>query len=98
LNGYFCGNVDIDDSGLQRREPPQTSTLVLHHLPMPKPPGPPRRPRPRSPPSTRRASLARTALSNRSRTVNHPDPPRTLALSRNQILYRVVDSVWAIRL
>lgn len=32
FNGYFCRNVDIDDSGLQRRDPPQ-STLVLHHLP-----------------------------------------------------------------
>jgi hypothetical protein len=98
LNGYFCGNVDIDDSGLQRRDLPQTSTLVLHHLPMPKPPGQPQRRRHRSPPSTRRASLARTALSNRSRTVNHLDRLRMPAWSRNQILYKGVDLVWATRL
>lgn len=39
--GYFCRNVDIDDSGLQRKDPPQTSTLVLHPRPTK-----PKKPRP----------------------------------------------------
>jgi hypothetical protein len=95
LNGYFCGNVDIDNSGLQRKDPPQTSMLVLHRLPMPKPLVRHRRPQHRSPLSTRRPLTVRTALSNQLRTAKHPDPLQTQACSRSQILYRVVHSVWA---
>lgn len=65
FNGFFCRNVDIDDSGLQRRDLPRTSTQVLHHLPTPKTPGQRQRPRLLLPPSTRRAS--RTEQSNPSR-------------------------------
>ena len=32
---YHCGNVDIDDSGLQRRDLPQILMLVPHHPPTP---------------------------------------------------------------
>jgi hypothetical protein len=94
FNGYFCRNVDIDDSGLQRRDPPQ-STLVLHHLPTLKLPQQQRRPRHRSPPSTQRASLDRTALFNRSRMVNQLGPLPILVWSRSQTPYRLVGSVWA---
>jgi len=45
LNVFFCRNVDIDDSGHKRRDRPQTSTLVLHHPPMPPPMDRRRRPR-----------------------------------------------------
>jgi hypothetical protein len=44
----FCRNVDIDDSGLQRRDPPQTSILVLHRPPMLQLTGQRQRLRPRS--------------------------------------------------
>jgi hypothetical protein len=71
---------------------------VLHHLPTPKPPQQHQRPRRRSPPSTNRVSMDRTVLFNRPRTVNQLDLLRTLVWSLNQILYRVVDSVWTIHL
>ena len=96
FNGYFCGNVDIDDSGLQRRDPPQTSTLVLHHLPTPKPPQQRRHLRRRSRPSTRRASPGhRTVPFNHPRMVNQMVPVPTPVWSRNQILHWAVDLVWA---
>jgi hypothetical protein len=73
LNGYFCRNVDIDDSGLQRRDHPQTLTLVLHHPPTPTLQGQRPHPRHRLPPSIQRVSiLVRMALFNLSRTVNPP--------------------------
>jgi hypothetical protein len=85
FNGYFCGNVDIDNSGLQRRDPPQTSTLVLHHLPKLKPPRLHRRLKHRSPLFIRRAST-RTALFNPSRMGSQLDLLQILVLFRNQIL------------
>jgi hypothetical protein len=79
LNGYFCRNVDIDDSGLQRREPPQILPLVLHHPPMPMPQGQRPHPRRRLPPFTRRVSvMAKMALFNLSQMVN---PPRLQILA-----------------
>jgi len=93
FNGYFCGNVDIDDSGLQRRDPPQISMLVLHHLPMPKPPQQHRRLQRQSPPPTSKPSMDKTALFNQSRTVNQLDPLPIPGWCRNQILYKGVDWV-----
>ena len=93
FNGYFCGNVDIDDSGLQRRDPPQISMLVLHHLPMPKPPQQHRRLQHQSPPPTSKPSMDKTALFNQSRTVNQLDPLPIPGWCRNQILYKGVDWV-----
>ena len=70
VNGYFCGNVDVDDSGLQRRDLPRTLMLVLHHLPTPLKNPRLRPPRLPSHPSTRRAS--RMVLCNPLRMANQP--------------------------
>jgi hypothetical protein len=79
LNGYFCRNVDIDDSGLQRRHQTQILTLVLHHPPRPTPQRQRPHPKRRLPPSTQRVSImVRMALFNLSRTVN---PPRLRILA-----------------
>jgi hypothetical protein len=92
FNGFFFRNVDVDDSGLKRRDPPQTSMLVLHHPPMPIPPQP-RHLRLRLPPSTRRASTARTAPVNLLRMVNRLLQLQTPAWCRsNPIHYRAMDS------
>lgn len=84
FNGFFVRNVDVDDSGLQRRDPPQTSTQVLHRPPMP-----PKNPRPRplrrrSPPSIRRAS--RTVLCSQSPMASHPLLQIPISLRLSQIL------------
>lgn len=84
----FCRNVDIDDSGLQRRDRTQTSTLVLHHPPTPMPP--PRHPRPRlrSHQFTSKASITvQTALSSQSRMVNSRLQTRMLSCLLNRIQY-----------
>jgi hypothetical protein len=69
FNGFFCRNVDIDDSGHKRRDPPQTSTPVLHHPLMPPPTGQRRRLKLRSHLYTRAASkrTSKTVLCNLQR-------------------------------
>lgn len=90
----FCRNVDIDDSGLQRRDQTQTSTLVLHHPPMPIRPPQPRRPRLRSRPSISKASV-RTVLSNRLRMVN---PPLRMRMLVSCLLNRTPSLRWIMAL
>lgn len=87
FDAYFCRNVDIDNSGLQRKDPPQTSPLVLHP-----PPIRPRKPRPLPPqlrlPRYTRSSMVRIqmVLCNLLMVKLWP-PPRTLeSLRRNLIL------------
>lgn len=89
FNGFFVRNVDIDNSGLQRKDPPQTSTLVLHPPPtQPKKPLPPPQ-RPRSPRFTRRRLSTmvqiQTVLFSPS-TVNLWRLPRTLELPRRSLI------------
>jgi hypothetical protein len=70
INTLF-GNVDIDGSGLQRRDPPQISILVQHHLPNRPKNRPPQPPLLRSRLSIPTASrMARTALYNLSLTAS----------------------------
>jgi len=93
----FSRNVDIDDSGLLRRDPPQTSTL--HRPPMPIMQA--QRPHPQHllPPSIRKASTtARTAPYNLSRTASLQRQQRTRVRSHNNpILCKVVDLAWVIQ-
>jgi len=87
LNVFFCRNVDIDDSGPTRINPPQISTLlVLHHPPTPQLMGRHRRPRLRSHPYMPIVSkrTSRTAPCNLLRTVNRLLRPLTL-VSLHQI-------------
>lgn len=88
FNGYFCRNVDIDDSGLQRKDPPQTSPLVLHPPPtqvkMPRPrPLRPRLPRYTRKPSTMDRILM--VLCNPS-TVNPWRLPRMLEFLHHKLI------------
>lgn len=92
LNGFFCRNVDIDDSGLQRRDPLQTSPLVLHHPPKPTPPLPQLLPR-RLPPSIRKALMAKMALVNQSPMVS-PLLLLQMWFHSSPILYRQAHSTW----
>lgn len=58
VNGYYCRNVDIDDSALRRRDLLRTSTLVPHHLPKPMPLGLRQLPRLRSPLAISKVQMA----------------------------------------
>jgi hypothetical protein len=75
VNGYYCRNVDIDDSALQRRDLLRTSMLVPHPLPKPTPPGLRRLPRL---PSPQAISKVQTVL---------PSCPLTASLPLKQAMW-----------
>lgn len=87
----FCRNVDVDNSALLRKDQPQTSMLVLHQAPIPKPQRH-RLLRHRSPPSIRKASTARMALSNHTRMAKLLPLPMQVWFHSSPIHCRLVDS------
>jgi hypothetical protein len=96
VDGKFCRNVDIDNSVLRRRDPPRILMLVLHHPPMPRLQGQHPHPQPRSPPSTRRVSTVKMALSSLLRMVSHLlNRPITMSLHNNLTLELVLHMISA---